>query len=101
MPLYKPPTQVTTVEMPYISMVTKADPDFERRKHYDIEYEFDAKVFLRDPYRAGAYNYLSNVYPVGAASGGLDQAAVAAKAPTAGYPDTPGLYQAPPVGGWA
>jgi hypothetical protein len=99
-PLYKPPIQVSTVEIPFLSMVTKADPDFERRKHWEVEYEFDAKVFMADPYVRGAYNTNSNIYAVGQPFGGQDAAVLAAKAPTAGSA-TPGLYRGTATGGWA
>jgi hypothetical protein len=101
MALYKPPTRVTTRAYTYLALVSQADPDFQRKKHREIEYEFDHKVFVADPYVRGPYNDNSNVYAVGQPFGGLDAVKVAAKAPTAGVP-TPGLFVGTPDGkGWA
>ncbi len=97
---YNPPTKVTTVPMPYLALVTGADPDFNRYKHREIEYEFQNRVFVADPYVRGSYNDYSNVYPVGQPFGALDATKIAAKAPTVGN-STPGLYSGTPTGGWA
>ncbi|MGP0093140.1 MAG: hypothetical protein ACLPKB_24845 [Xanthobacteraceae bacterium] len=90
MPLYKPPTNVSTIQIPYQVLVTRADPEFERRKHREVEYEFQGRAFLADPYVRGAYNQNSNVYPVGQPFGGTDPA-------YAGRP----FYSGVPTGGWA
>jgi hypothetical protein len=55
-PLYKPPTRVTTVQMPYLALVNQADENWARRKHREVEYEFYDKIFLADPYVRGAYD---------------------------------------------
>jgi hypothetical protein len=55
-PLYKPPTKVTTIQMPFLAIVNRADPERERDKHRDVEYEFSGKVKLADPYVWGSYN---------------------------------------------
>ena len=99
-PLYKPPTKVTTTQIPYLALVTQADPNFSRLKHREIEYYFDHRVFRADPYIRGAYNRLGNVYPVGQPQGVLDPAQQAALAPTVGNP-VPGLYQGVATGDWA
>lgn len=100
-PLYKPPTTVTTLQMPYLALVTRADPEFEKRKHREVEYEFAGKVFLADPYKRGAYDRQTNTYPVGQPNGGLDPLVQAALAPTVGN-TVPGLYQGTADGkGWA
>lgn len=99
-PLYKPPTRVVTSEVPYLALVTQYDPDFERRKHYEIEYAFSGHAFFGDPYLRGLYNRRSNVYPVGQPFGGLDAAIEAALAPTVGN-DVPGLYEGVATGEWA
>ena len=99
-PLYKPPTKVTTSEVPYLALVTQFDPDFERRKHREIEYAFEGQVFLADPYIRGAYNRLSNVYPVGQPYGSLDAVIEANLEPTVGN-SSPGLYLGVPTGSWA
>lgn len=99
-PLYKPPTRVVTTEVPYLALVTQYDPDFERRKHREVEYAFQGRVFLGDPYVRGLYNRLDNVYPVGQPYGGLDPAIEANLEPTVGNP-VPGLFIGVPTGGWA
>jgi hypothetical protein len=53
---YLPPTKVTTIEIPFLALVVRADEEFQRRKHREVEYEFDGKIFLADPYVRGAYN---------------------------------------------
>jgi hypothetical protein len=99
-PLYRPPTKVTTVEMPYLALVNQADPSFQTRKFREVEYETTKRVFVADPYVRGAYNRRDNVYPVGQPYGGLDPAIQAALAPTVGN-DLPGLYEGVETGGWA
>jgi len=91
MALYRPPTRVATTQVPYLSLVTAADPDFERRKHREVEYEFQGKVFLADPYVRGIYNSYSNIYPVGQPYGALDPLVV----------DNRPLYSGVPTGSWA
>lgn len=99
-PLYKPPTKGTAKEMPWLALVSAADPDFQRKKHREVEYEFSGKCFVADPYVRGAYNDHSNVYAVGQPFGGDDSAVVNNKAPTVGN-SNPGLYQGVPDGkGW-
>lgn len=100
MALYRPPTRVVTIEMPYLALVSQADPDFERRKHREVEYEFNGRAFLADPYIRGAYDRLSNSYAVGQPYGAPDAAISAALAPTVGN-TSPGLYQGVPTGPWA
>jgi len=102
-PLYKPPTQVTTCQQPYLALVTRADPDFQRYKYREIFYFFaGGRTFVENFAIQGAYDGgRTNTYPVGAQNGGLDPVIQAAKAPTVGNP-IPGLYQATPDGkGWA
>lgn len=99
-PLYRPPTRVVTTEIPYLAMVTQFDPEFERKKHREVEYEFSGRVFLADPYDRGAYDRLSNVYPVGQPYGALDALVEAALAPTVGN-SVPGLYQGVATGSWS
>lgn len=56
MALYRPPTKVTTLEIPFLTLVQKADPDHERFKHREIEYVMPGgRVFRADPYVRGAY----------------------------------------------
>lgn len=53
---YNPPTKVQSISIPYLALVTRADEEFQRRKHREVEYEFAGKVFLADPYIRGAYD---------------------------------------------
>lgn len=101
MPVYRPPTRVVTTQIPYLALVTQADPDFERRKHREAEYEFSGRAFLADPYQRGAYNRRDNTYAVGQPYGGLDPLVAAALEPTIGN-EVPGLYIGVDDGmGWA
>ena len=101
MALYKPPIKGTTTQMPWLAVVSRSDPEFERRKYREVFYEFQNRVFLENPYLQGAYSRLSNVYPVGAPYGQLDPLVEAALAPTVGNA-VPGLYEAVSDGkGWA
>lgn len=62
---------------------------------------FEGRAAYANPYQRGAYNRLSNIYPVGAQYGGPDPLVAAGLAPTVGNA-VPGLYQAVPDGkGWA
>lgn len=58
MPLYKPPTRVTTTEIPLLAEVVRADPDFERKKHRELEYPDGGGRWAKyaDPYKRGAYS---------------------------------------------
>lgn len=57
MAIYSPPHQVKTREIDYLSLVTRADPDHNRRKHREVEYEFRGgrRKFVGDPAVRGAY----------------------------------------------
>lgn len=100
-PLYKPSTRVQTIQMPYLALVTQSDPEFERKKHREVQYTFTGRAFLADPYNANTYDRRTNTYPVGQPYGGLDPLIQAALAPTVGNTD-PGLYEGVPDGkGWA
>jgi hypothetical protein len=100
MALYNPPTKVTTCEQPYLALVSKADPDFQRYKYREVEYNFQRRSFIFNPYTSGAYSRLSNTYPVGAQQGGPDPLIAAALAPTVGNV-VPGLYEGVATGAWA
>jgi len=56
MALYKPPTKVTTVQIPFVALVAQIDPSWNRFKHYEIQYEFTRRNFFADPYHTGPYN---------------------------------------------
>lgn len=53
---YRPPIKGSTLTMPWLSLVHKADPDFERAKHRQIEYEGTGRALYADPDKRGAYN---------------------------------------------
>lgn len=95
-PLYRPPTKVVTTEIPYLAMVTQADPEFERNKHRESQrWQFRLSgggPHYVDPQTQGAYNRRDNSYAVGQPYGGLDPLIEAALAPTVGN-TVPGLYQ--------
>lgn len=57
-PLYKPPTKVTTIQIPFLAMVNRADPDRERTKHREPQFfEFShGKVFYADPFHVGSFS---------------------------------------------
>lgn len=64
-PRYQPPIKWPTVEVPWLSMVLKADPDWARKKHREAEYYVSSgKVFYADPYVRGAYNTPSKTVTV-------------------------------------
>ncbi len=50
-PLYNPPTKVVTLTVPYLALVTRADPNFNKLKFWDVEYEFDGKHLMANPYQ--------------------------------------------------
>lgn len=58
MGLYKPPTKVTTTEIPLLAEIVRAEPDFERLKHRELEYPdgYGRWAKYADPYKRGAYN---------------------------------------------
>lgn len=55
MSVYNPPHAVTVIEMPYLALVTRVDPDFNRVKLREIEYVFANRVFIANPNTRGAY----------------------------------------------
>jgi len=55
-PLYRPPTKVVTVNIPYQALVSRADPNWNRYKFREIEYEFSGKIFQGNPYTRGPYD---------------------------------------------
>lgn len=45
-----------TLNMPWQSLVTRADPDWQRAQHDQVQYEFSGgRVFRHDPTTRGAY----------------------------------------------
>jgi hypothetical protein len=51
-------TKFPTTSRPWLVLVTQADPNFERDKHHEIEYEFSGRWFYADRSKRGAYaNY--------------------------------------------
>ena len=50
--------RVTVTARPWLVLITQADPNFERGKHHEIEYEFSGRRFYADRSKRGAYaNY--------------------------------------------
>lgn len=105
MALYRPPTRVSTLEIPYLAMVIQADPDFERKKHRESQmwqygFRSNSEHYV-DPTKQGVYNRRDNTYAVGQPYGAPDPLILAALAPTVGN-ETPGLYEGVDDGaGWA
>lgn len=53
---YRPPTKVTTISIPFKTLVVRADPDFERASHREPFYEFSSgRKFIEDNSRQGPY----------------------------------------------
>ena len=48
----------TNTQIPWLTLVVRADPDFARAKHREVEYETSgARVFNADPTTRGAYDH--------------------------------------------
>lgn len=47
--------KVVSVSRPWLVMVAQADPNFQRDKHHEIEYEFTGRRFFADRSKRGAY----------------------------------------------
>jgi hypothetical protein len=47
--------RVTHNDRPWLVLVTQADPNFQRDKHREIEYEFSGRRFDADRSKRGAY----------------------------------------------
>lgn len=100
-PRYQPPTRVVTRQTPWLALVEQADPAWSRHKYREPYFlDGQGRQLYFNPYISGAYGRRTNVYPVGAAYGGLDPLITAALAPTVGNA-IPGLYQAVATGSWA
>lgn len=53
---YRPPIKGTMTEVPWLTLVHQADPDFERKKRREVEYVTSGnRVFFGDPAHRGAY----------------------------------------------
>lgn len=90
---YSPPTKVVTLQIPYLALVVRADPDWAAGKHRELEYPSPSggRPLYADPYVRGSYNHHSNVYAVGQPFGGDDPDVVA---------NSP-LFSGVPTGSWA
>jgi len=54
---YNPPTKVTTVNIPFRTIVIRADPDFERAKRRELYYIFsNGRTFRGDNATTGPYD---------------------------------------------
>jgi hypothetical protein len=55
--VYNPPHAVTTVEIPFRTIVQRADPDFMRAKKFEPYYFFsNGRAFYGDNATTGAYD---------------------------------------------
>lgn len=53
---YKPPTKVVSVDIPFRTLVLRADPDFDRAKRREEYYRFsNGRVFRGDNATTGPY----------------------------------------------
>lgn len=56
MPPYNPPIKGTSLSVPWRALVLRADPDFERERRREVEYEMtNGRVFRADRSKRGAY----------------------------------------------
>lgn len=69
---YRPPTKVTSLELPFLALVTRADPDWARAKHREQTYPdtpgigfSNGKIFYGNPTNSGAYDGTSGVVATG------------------------------------
>ena len=53
-------TKVTATEIPYKTLVLRADPDFEAAKRREPFYEFTRRTFWEDTSRQGPYSDVPN-----------------------------------------
>lgn len=53
-------TKVRTLETPYLTLVLRADPDFEASKRKEPFYEFTRRTFREDTRRQGPYSTKPN-----------------------------------------
>ncbi len=54
---YNPPIKVTTVTIPFRTIVIRADPDFERAKRRELYYVFsNGRTFRGDNATTGPYD---------------------------------------------
>lgn len=57
MSAYNPPTKGTTVSVPFLTIVLRADPDFQRAKRREPYYVFaNGRVFRGDNATDGPYD---------------------------------------------
>lgn len=52
---YNPPVANVTIELSWESLVASTDPEYTRKKHRELEYDFIGRNFYGDPYTRGAY----------------------------------------------
>lgn len=56
MSVYKPPTKVVTLQIPWLAMILRADPNWARQKASEPEYEFSRRTFYCNNDVQGAYS---------------------------------------------
>ncbi|MET4187607.1 hypothetical protein ABIB86_000444 [Bradyrhizobium sp. JR1.7] len=53
---YNPPTRVKSLEVPFKTLIVRADPDFEQAKRREVFYEFsNGRVFRENNATQGPY----------------------------------------------
>ena len=65
MALYKPPTKVRTIEIPWLAIVTRSDPNWARDRHHEIQYSFTNRNFYADTDEDGPYSPYSTLWQQG------------------------------------
>jgi len=64
-PRYFPPTRVVTLQTPFLAIVTRADPDWARARHYEPQFEFTGRTFYVNQDIDGAYSPFSTLWQQG------------------------------------
>lgn len=65
MPLYKPPTKVTTISVPWLSVVTRVDPNWGRDRHREVQYEMTNRRWFVNQDQDGAYSQYTVLWQQG------------------------------------
>lgn len=58
---YNPPTRVKTLQVPFKTLVLKADPDFEQAKRKEPFYRFTRRSFDENTEIQGPYSTVPNI----------------------------------------
>lgn len=64
-PLYKPPTRVTTREYTWLGQVIAADPEWSRYRHRELQYEMTRRIWVCDTDVDGPYSPYAQLWQQG------------------------------------